>query len=121
MQDRTHDPARGRQTFLDHRLFQIMQMRAVIFEQARLVGNRPLLLDRVQQAQPPIGAQGRAGDSDPRPIDPPFRIEVDNLDLHAAFRQRDCRGHAANPAANDKRLMDAADALPCHAAKMIKP
>jgi hypothetical protein len=42
-------------------------------------------------------------------------VQVDEIDRHAAFRQRDRGCHAADPAAYDERLVDAADALPCHA------
>ena len=119
VQHRAHDPAGRGQAFLDDGFVQVLDMRAVVAEQAGAGGDRALRLHRLQQPQPAIGAQGWPGDRDPRAIDPPLRIEVDDLDRNPAFGQRNGRRHPADAAANDERLVDAADVLPCHGAMPI--
>ena len=94
-------------------------MRAVEAEQAGLVGDRALLLDRIDQPEPVIGAQGRAGDGDPGTIDPPLGIEVDKFHRHTAFRETDRTGHAGDAAPHDQRPGNVADVLRSHTAFLL--
>jgi hypothetical protein len=67
------------------------------------VRREPLPHHRIEDAEPLHHPQRRPGDGDPRAIDLPVRVDVDEVDLDTGFPEPDGRRHAGYAAADDQR------------------